>query len=154
MTTTACNQCRDSYYINIDGSCKMLPSNCLNSNNQGYCLSCSANYTLSSGTCIIAINNGGQTTIANCLTYNSNRNLCQACNYGWYTTGASCLKASDKCLSYDMNSGKCYTCVTNYGLNSNGECLFISIISNNSNTSNSSGLRDPNCVKYSGISCI
>jgi hypothetical protein len=73
----------------------------------GLCLNCSdsANYDLINGTCL---------------------HKAVTCAANQWQTNYTCYNASSVCATFDPNSGKCLTCLSNlYQLNSDGTCTLI-----------------------------
>jgi hypothetical protein len=48
LNLIVCAKCNSGYYINILGSCQMLPNNCQGAAANGTCLNCIAGFTLNS----------------------------------------------------------------------------------------------------------
>ncbi len=51
--------------------------------------------------------------IAGCTTYNDNGS-CTLCGFRFYLSGGICLKVSDTCKSWNLNTGACNSCYDNF----------------------------------------
>jgi len=51
--------------------------------------------------------------IAGCTTYNDNGS-CALCGFRFYLSGGICLKVSDTCKSWNLNTGACNSCYDNF----------------------------------------
>lgn len=130
-----CLHCRNGYWLR-DGICTAVEANC-----QGYdqatgsCLSCSNEFVLVQGRCLILPNPNDR----NCVKVDAQLN-CLSCLDGWFVKEGHCQTISILCLSFDSNIGLCVQCQPGYFLQE-GDCIYPAM-----------GY-DPYCLHYRSSYC-
>lgn len=71
-------------------------------------------------------------------------NFCITCKDRYFISSGACLKASDQCRTFNVNTGACETCYDGFSVQNN-DCVEISKINK---------VSDENCAFFSGILCI
>jgi hypothetical protein len=117
-----CLVCQDKYFLDNQGICIKLISNCLTyDQSSGDCISCPAGYTKIGTICwnVISINP---------FCSNFVGLICTACNQGYYFQNGICVIGNPTCATFDPNTGYCLTCIAGYYRSGNlcfinGVCL-------------------------------
>lgn len=98
----------------------------------GVCLECAKDYEIltAGAPCTKKI------VIENCqVPDNKNAGKCLICNYGYFPDGNKCTKVSELCKDFNVQNGKCTSCISTGFTLTDGICV------------------DPNCVSRIGGAC-
>lgn len=123
----------------LNGNC--TDPNCL-SGEAGGCYSCRNGYSQSGNPPICRPISPNNTTISNCIRYDSN-GACQLCLQGYILSSGTCVGASNpglNCLAFSSVTGRCSTCREGYVLSSSYDCQPVS--------------KDINCILFSDNVCL
>ncbi len=106
-TNGLCLSCMTGYYL-TQGRCYAMPAGCASIGLNGYCQACLSQYVLvAGGTCVLRV--------AQCQNYNSSG--CSVCVSMYYLQANTCRAYPLGCLSYEIQSGRCLNCASDFQLN-------------------------------------
>jgi hypothetical protein len=137
-----CLNCSQGF---LSGTLCLIPSSCLDTDQNGNCITCPNGQTLWGINCVSL-----QSLYPFCSTFANS--LCSACNYGYYLNNGRCVFANPFCATIDQK-GACLSCSQGYVL-SGTFCAVSSTICNITNPiTNLCSACDSGFV-LSGINCV
>lgn len=128
--------------------CTQVNPNCKTfDNNNGWCTTCYAGYSLQSGNCVLIPITPDTGAPGDLLCAVWNGNVCTKCSVNaWFNNGV-CTQVNPLCKTFDSTNGACLTCYQGYAV-SYGNCALVQVGPDNTAPS------DLLCAKWNGNICV
>jgi len=138
--STKCLKCSPQFLLTNQSTCVRISPLCLQYSPNGNCLLCDANFTVSSGICVLKdSSNTSQKFDPLCARFNNTK--CIKCSFGaYFNANKICILGNPLCKEIN-NVGVCLSCFPGYVLK-DGNCFTQAIN------------LDPNCNTFEGSRCI
>ena len=103
-----CSKCPNGFVLTSQYKCMKVSPLCSVYNPEtGECEKCVDTHYVSFRECVIKLKK--DFLDPNCIMGDFN-NFCIRCKTGFYISAGNCLKASDQCKTFNINTGACETC--------------------------------------------
>lgn len=130
-TFNTCQRCEDGYFLNPDGTCRILPEepilNCFEYERVGICTQCLEGYYLKTDS--ECEQHGLKIALCERMSP-TNKDLCDKCAEGYYLDSNSCIQRKiivAQCNTYNPVSDECFKCEDGYELNENKTLCLVKV---------------------------